>query len=263
MTQPSEGASHIMALGVDPGWAKCGIAGVAMRPNGQLVSAGVRLIRTEKNKDKRFQHLRVSMDDERRHHEFYDAICTAIETLKPRVIGVEVYTIRESQDYEKLRDQATKFLRFLGLQGGASKAAMLRTPETFMQAVQSPTMFRSFLSHLEDLTKAVGAFKVARGRGAAAKTYGVYVATMCAAWRYNLPVFGFTPTDLKKFACGRTSASKDDVGRALSQRIEGLQEKVETTIRAKTMHEHVFDASGHGGLALLEYTRWIQDAHLR
>lgn len=249
-----------MAMGIDPGWAKCGIGAVALS-EGQLVSAGVRLVRTAKNKDKRFQHLRVSMDDERRHHEYYDAFCESIETLKPHVIGVEVYTIHETREYEKLRDQAARFMGFLGL-GGKSKTAAFRTPEEFRELMARADIFKKMVAHLDALNQAVDAFKVVRGRGAAAKTYGVYTAAMCAAWRYEVPIFGFMPVDLKKGACGKAGASKKEVEDALCGRISGLRDKVDEKIKAKTMHEHVFDASGHAMLALTEYQRWMRDSQL-
>jgi len=253
----SPGASYVMSMGVDPGFAKSGIGGVYYS-EGRLHSAGVKLIKTEKNKEKRFENLRASMDDEARFHIMYEGICESIETLRPCVIGVEVYTIFESKEYERLRDAAAGFLGLFGLVKG--QGAAFKTPVELLEALAGENMFAKFIEWLSKLSKAVDAFRVQRGRGNAAKTFGAYVLVLAAAYRYKIPIYGFMPIDLKKAACGRASATKDDVARALSARIEGLQVKVESKVRAKLMHEHVYDASGHAMLALETYQRWMRDS---
>jgi Holliday junction resolvasome RuvABC endonuclease subunit len=250
----------LTALGVDPGWAKSGVAAVHRMPDGTLRAGGVRLLRTAPNKDKRFQRLRVSMDDERRLKEYYTGFVDAIETVKPKVIGIECYTIFESREYEKLRSSAAKFLSFLGLTGAGK--APFSTPAEFLEMFRNEGLFTNFLGHLLDVKRAVDAFRVVRGRGAAAKTQMVYSAALCAAYQYGIPVFVFMPVDLKKWTCGRSSATKGDVEKALCARVTGLREDVDSRIKAKTMHEHVFDATGHGVLALVEYEKWLRDSRL-
>lgn len=252
--------THLMALGIDPGWAKCGIAAVARTDEGVLVSAGVRMIQTSPNKDKRFERLRVSMDDERRLREYYEGICRAIEDVRPHVLGVEAYTIRETVEYEKLRDAAATFVGFLGV-GGRSSRLPFATADEFLRALTG-SMFPTFLAHVAAVADAVAAFKAVRGRGAAAKTYGVYAAALCAAYRFGLPVYVFMPVDLKKRACRQASAGKKDVEDALCREVQGLRALVDTKIRAKTMHEHVFDAAGHAVMALEEYSHWLLDNRL-
>jgi len=251
--------AHIMALGIDPGWAKTGISAIAL-VDGKLTSAGVRLVKTEKNKDKRFERLRVSMDDERRHREFYDAFCESIEKVKPNVIGVEVYTIRESQDYEKLRAAGAAFLTFMGFGSKAARTPFSSSAE-LQQALADPGVFQQFLSHLERMQATVQGFSVARGRGAAAKTYGVYVAVLCAARKYGVPTYGFMPSDLKMRACKKRSASKKEVELALGTEVAGLADTI-GKVRAKSMHEHLFDAAGHSLMALEAYRHWLRDSEL-
>jgi Holliday junction resolvasome RuvABC endonuclease subunit len=242
-----------MALGIDPGWAKCGIAAIAS-VDGTYRSAGVRLVRTSPNKDKRFEHLRVAADDERRLREYYEAFCESIEKVKPHVIGVEVYTIREVREYEQLRDAAAAFLSYVGLGGKA--APPFSTAMEFVTHVGGA--WEGFMDRCRGLARAVDAFRVVRGRGAAAKTYGVYTTAMCAAYRYGVPIYPFMATDLKKRATGQVRATKKAVEDALCQVIEGLREDVDTNIKAKKMHEHLFDAGGHGLMALEAYQKWVE-----
>jgi Holliday junction resolvasome RuvABC endonuclease subunit len=246
-----------MALGIDPGWAKCGISAVA-RSEGRLISAGVKLVKTGRNKDKRFEHLRVSMDDERRHREYFDAFCESIEKVQPHVIGVEVYTIHESKDYEKTRNAAAAFLAFMGL-GGKAARAPFSSPAELLEVMGNEDVFKQFLGHMEAMQLAVAGFKKARGRGAAAKTYGVYTSALAAARKYKIPIYGFMPVDLKKRACRKVSASKKEVEDALGNEVEGLKDNIDK-VRAKTMHEHLYDASGHGVMALETYEHWMRDS---
>ena len=257
-----------MGLGFDPGWAKTGAGGVALLDGGSLTSTGVQLIKTAPEKAKRFERMRVSMDDNRRLIEQYDAICLIIEKIKPAVIGVETYTIFESKEYEKLRDTAAKLMEDLGIGKGelpklTGKDAAERLYQllfgTLVASEVSQERAKVLLGRISTLAKAVDAFRVVRGRGAAAKTYGIYSAVQCAARRYNIPIYTFAPIDLKKAACGQFKASKDEVAQGLCKVIGGLREMVETRIRARLMHEHVYDASGHGWLALREYTSWLRD----
>jgi Holliday junction resolvasome RuvABC endonuclease subunit len=248
----------VTAMGIDPGWAKCGIGAIHRFPDGSLKPGGVRLVKTGPNKDKRFEKLRVSMDDERRLREYYTAFCDAIQTVKPKVIGVECYTIFENANYTNLRSAAAKFLAFLGFGG---RPAPLKASELIDQ-FRNEDVFTGFLTNLLALKDAVDKFKAVRGRGAAAKTQMVYAAALCAAYQYNVPVYVFMPVDLKKAMCKRASATKKDVEDALCGMIPGLREEVDKRIGARTMHEHVFDAVGHGYLGLQTWEKWMGDSGL-
>lgn len=257
-TQAVEG---VTALGIDPGFQRCGIGAVHRAADGQLVSAGVRYVEIKKGKGKGFEQLRVSMDDERRVHGYYDAFVSAIEAVEPKVVGVECYTVHEPVEYQYLRSSAAAFMAFLGL-GGKNARPTFATPEAFLAAFRDSEIFIQFLKLLGDLKYRVDAFKYVRGRGAAAKTMLVYSAALCAAYRFGLPVFVFMPVDLKKAATGGVKASKEDVEAGLCQLIPGLEVKVAAKIPAKGQRNHVYDAVGHAYMALREYERWLQSSGL-
>lgn len=242
---------YFLGLGFDPGWAKTGIGAVAQHRDGSFVSAGVDLVLTSPDHTKKFQ--RQSVDDNRRLEVYFRAACAAIEKIRPDVIGVEQYTIFESNEYEELRKAAEAFVAFLGLKRGAKP--IFSSPAELAQAFASGDLFKKFLELLGDLSKAVDAFRQQRGRGAAAKTYGVYTAVCCAAYLYRIPIFIFRPVDLKKAVCGRPKASKEEVAAALIPRIVGLQEKVESKVRQVKLREHVYDGAGMALLALTEFTK--------
>ena len=241
-------------MGIDPGFAKCGIGALHRMSDGRLVPGGVRLVKTSPSKGKQFQRWRQSMDDERRMHIYYDAFCEAIELIKPKVLGVEVYTVYDNED---VRPQVRQFLSLFGIKPGAGVPAVLQQPGQLVKALSESQFLGKFVKGLVSLSKAceIKSFSQ-RGRGAAAKTLMVYAAACCAGYRYGVPVIGFMPVDLKKGVCGRSSATKGDVGEALNRMVPGLEQQVLDRVKAKTMHEHVYDAFGHGYLALKEFEKW-------
>lgn len=245
------------AMGIDPGFAKCGIGCIHRAGDGSLVPGGVRLIKTAPSKGKQFQRWRQSMDDERRMHEYYDGFCAAIEAVKPKVLGVEVYTVFDNED---VRPQVRKFLSLFGIKPGKDVPAVLKEPGNLVKALGEVEFLSKFVQGLVALSKAceIRSFSQ-RGRGAAAKTLMVYAAACCAGYRYGIPVIGFMPVDLKKGVCGKSSASKEEVAKELQLLVPGLAAQVEEKIRAKTMWEHVYDAFGHGYLALKEYEKWTSE----
>lgn len=249
-------ADYLMALGVDPGLANTGIGAIAALPDGRVVSAGVEFIKTEKNKDKRFEHLRVSMDDARRLEEIHKGLTLAVDRIKPSVIGVETYTVFDSTDHTHLRDVAAAFVGFLGLTRGAKPS--FNDAAAFAAVFADPSLFGKFLEHLVALSESTDAFRVARGRGDAAKTYGVYTLVLSIAFARGIPIYAFMPVDLKKIACGRAQASKTEVADGLKLRIEGLEDKMTEKGVAKSKQEHCYDSSGHALLALLEYQKWVK-----
>jgi Holliday junction resolvasome RuvABC endonuclease subunit len=259
-------SDYVMGVGFDPGFAYTGIGAVAVLADGRRLSAGVELIRTEPEKRKQFEHLRVSSDDNRRHDVYYDAACSAIERLRPVVVGVETYTIFESREYEHLRDAAKGLLEVLALDKKDAPSPLdLKTIDDIFERAQQATgvsdeeLDRTFRARLAKLGKAHDDFRIQRGRGNAAKTYGVYRSVCCAARRYGVPVYGYMPVDLKKYACGKAKASKEEVAAGLGRRIELLHEKVHEKVRAASLHNHVYDASGVADMALEAYLSWTRD----
>lgn len=248
---------YVLSLGIDPGFAMTGCSAVAMLPDGSLLSAGAAMVRTEKNKDKRFERQRVSMDDSRRFREFYDAFSAMVEKMRPHVIGVECYTIFDPKNHDLLRENVQRFMAFLGLARGAKPA--FTSPSEFLQALAAPGMFDQFLAHLIAMSASSDAFRAERGRGDAHKTFGVYLTVLNVAFRYNIPAYGYMPVDLKKFACGKASASKEEVIAALDVRVPNLRDKVTEKGIARGQHNHVYDATGHALLALNDFVAWQKE----
>lgn len=238
----------ILALGVDPGWARTGVTLVARHAD-RVECWGVRYLKAQDDRQLK-GHVRQSHLDETRHRYFYDQLCELVEARPPHVIGVETYVIRESTDYEALRAAAAELLSFLGVSRGRVAFASGRE---FLAAFERPEAFSRFLEHLNQMGSALQAFKVAQGRGAAAKTYGVYTTVLNVARRYNIPVYSFTPTDLKMWACNARSASKGQVQASVEQRVIGMRDVVAREIRAKSEWDHVFDAAGHAVMAAERY----------
>lgn len=69
----------------------------------------------------------------------------------------------------------------------------------------------------------------------------------------DLVLLPFLPLDLKRNFTLRKSASKDEVGEALFQRVGGLRAMVEDY--PKTVREHITDAAGHALLGFHEVAR--------
>lgn len=82
------------------------------------------------------------------------------------------------------------------------------------------------------------------------KTMGVYVGTLFWAYSRNLFAAGFMPSDLKRRFCGKQSASKKDVERAMYKQVIGLEEMI--SAMPKGDQEHLADAAGHAVLVLEE-----------
>ena len=95
------------------------------------------------------------------------------------------------------------------------------------------------------------AYRVFEGRGGNAwKTAVVFGGIIFWAHTLKLYVAPFLPTDLKKFFCNKTSASKKEVEEKLCFLVQGLKEALEDI--PKTKREHVADAAGHAYLILEE-----------
>ena len=219
----------MLSLGVDPGFASTGIGAVEY-VDGVYRSRGVMLSVTEPAKGKGHTKLRTTWDDERRVRLHWTAVTEAIAKLKPDVIGVEAYTIYEPKGAEDLRNTARAAAR----------------------ALQSPGLFGGDLA--ASLNAAVEASEHRGiGLGQAAKTVLVYGVVLGAAYTVNCPVFIFHPFDIKQRIAKKRGASKDEVGAAIYQLVQGSQAHVEAKVRARTKHEHVTDALGHAVLALQEY----------
>lgn len=250
-------------LGVDPGLRHTGIGAVAYDTNsGRVVATGVQVRVIAKDaKARTQQRLKVAVDDMHRTTAHFDAIKQAIDTVQPAAIGVETYTIYDSKEYEKLRDVAAGLVAFLGFSRGGAKSSSFTSAAGFVDALHNGH-WAEFMHHLAALSKAVDAFRVQRGRGDAAKTYGVYASALCAAHQAGVPVFPFAPTDLKRLT-GERTASKTQVADHLATVVENASDVVETHITTKGYHEHAYDALGHAYLAFLEWKTWAASTGVR
>ena len=245
-------------VGVDPGLKNTGIAALHRMVDGTIVPAGVRMSLAVKDTSKK--HVRVTSDNERRIQEHYRAIADVMQIINPAAVGVESYTIYDDHSVAKLKSAASDMLALFGLAGRQN--TMPPTAEVFLAALEKPDLFAKFVGGLILMRAAVkneASFMGTRGRGAAAYTMAVYGASLAAAYARNVPVFAFAPVDLKTRVCGRKSASKQDVADALCIKIVGLQDSVESTVKAKTKHEHVYDAYGHAYLTLETYETFLSN----
>lgn len=244
-------ADPVVAVGFDPGWAKTGIAAVRLFSDGRAECIGAAVVSTQKEHAKRFERLRVSADDERRLREQHAAFCSVVEQVRPHVIGVEVYTIFESREYERLRDAGAALLSALGVKPGEKVTG---------SAVQDADAASRLLPALDDVSRAVDGFRLQRGRGDAAKTYGVYATVQAVAARYGVPCYGFMPVDLKNAVCGtkRTGRTKDDVGAGVRRLVAGVDAQLDLAKVAPSLRNHADDAVGHALLALRAYVAWAQ-----
>jgi len=231
--------------------------------DGSLHCGGVRLSHTENDKGK--SHSRLTTDILRRVRAHSDAFSQAIKDARPNVIGIESYQIFDDRNVTGLYTSARRLLSLFGL-AGSGQVPAVQSAEELVSVFQAPgDTFARFITCLVDIQKAIkneGSFMGGRGRGAASKTMLVYGAAMCAGFNANLPVFVHSPTELKVGVCKKKSASKQDVADALNRLIPNLEEKVTASIRAKGKHEHVYDAVGHGLLALRVYEEFTSRHNL-
>lgn len=214
-------------------------------------SRGVRVVRTEPSNGKNFSKLRTSMDDARRIQIIWSHVNSVIELLKPDVIGVEAYTVYEPKEGRLLKDAAQDILERVPLapppsaEGGVTTAPPVSVDISFTQLLK--------------LREALAAQKGGPGLGQAAKTILVYGVVLGAAYKAGVPVFVFSPSDLKTTFGGSRGASKDDVGQGLIQLVRGLDAQLAEKVPQKTLREHAQDATGHAVLALRELQQYRID----
>jgi Holliday junction resolvasome RuvABC endonuclease subunit len=87
-----------------------------------------------------------------------------------------------------------------------------------------------------------------RGGGNAWKCAMSFALVQAFAFSKNLPCFVFLPSDLKRTFGLNRSASKGEIGHALTEKVIGLAGHIEKVTPSK--QEHVTDATGHAYLGL-------------
>lgn len=226
----------VIALGIDPGWASTGIAGVALIPEG-VVSRGVRLVTTSDDRDR---HERQAVADLRRLYAFVDAFTEVISRLKPQVLGVECYTVFDTTD---ARPEARALLNTIPQTAAATLAASQTDLVAVLAGIQQATGPLAEVTY-EKTQRA--------GRGKAAKTLMVYTAAILAARQANVVVYPAMATDLKR-RTGNPKASKSEVGAWVRAQVQRIDDALDARKIAKSNQEHVLDATGHAVLALEKF----------
>lgn len=210
---PKPKGPRMVTVGIDPGWAKTGVAVLVKTEGEKPRIALLRLIKTEpggiqtqkpkpqplpfsalinppkkkKRKRKLPKGTRVSDDDLRRMREVWTALLETFDEWRPAGIAVEHYA------------------PWAGSMGG-------------------------------------NAWKTALG----------YQLAICAAFTVGWgPVVKITrPDDLKRAFLGKTKGTKVQTIKAMHQKVLGLEEALDDFNEGD--HEHVVDAVGHAYLALVE-----------
>lgn len=92
--KPAEGLSQrIRTLGVDPGFAKMGVAVLEKTTAGSARAIHLRVIETKKASKKELRSLRVASDDQWRLHEIWSALDAVGQEYGPfAAVGVETYS---------------------------------------------------------------------------------------------------------------------------------------------------------------------------
>lgn len=209
------------------------------------------MVRTEPSNGKSFSKMRTSMDDARRIQIIWSHVNSVIELLKPDVIGVEAYTVYEPKEGRLLKDAAADILESVPLAAPPSAdGAVVTAP---------PLSIDINFTKLTKLREALAVQKGGPGLGQAAKTILVYGVVLGAAYKAGVPVFVFSPSDLKTTFGGSRGASKDDVGAGLVRIVHGLDAQLAEKVPQKTLREHAQDATGHAVLALRELRQYRID----
>lgn len=242
-----------IGLGIDPGLAKTGIAGVARFPDGTYRSLGVRVSRTEPTKDKSFSRMRTSNDDQRRVREHWVQLWNAVQVIKPNAIGIENYLTFEPRDVQELREAAAALLGFFG--------TSVPTYDDLNRVLTNASFQTRFLDLLVGLAAKVKMQSSGIGLGQAAKTIAVFGTALSVGFATGVPVFIFQPYEIKKFAGlpKGQKASKEQVGAGLERMVFGLQEQMAEKVPQKTLKEHAWDATGHAILAADEFASMRAD----
>lgn len=240
----------LTAVGVDPGFAKTGIAGVA-KVDGRYVSRGVLFVETKREAGR---SIKAGMDDARRTWEMWRAMTDAIQLLQPHVVGIEAYSVRTPRGVDDLKAAATKVVQIGVPPDRAAFAERLRSDDRYA---------RRWVEGIGEIGKVLadGEAFGGIGLGNAAKTIIVWGIAMGCAYAAGVPVYVFTATDLHKRLTGSAGSSKEDIGRALETRVDGLAGDAERIAPSKRNHVH--DAAGHAVLALDELARYARALGIR
>jgi Holliday junction resolvasome RuvABC endonuclease subunit len=80
----------LRVMGVDPGFASCGVVVLEQR-EGQVKALAANVLRTKKASKKALRDLRVSADDQRRLRAFWEGLQGIAAVHAPQALAVETY----------------------------------------------------------------------------------------------------------------------------------------------------------------------------
>lgn len=255
--RPSLNDGKVRAVGVDPGLANTGICGVVYDiDTGAYSCGGIAFVKTKSQNAAKETHLRKTVFTVRRVERIWTDLQRLVGAFSPDIIGVEAYSVYEGKDYQNLRDAAHAVFKALGVdvKKGFPTAGVAAFRDFLIPHLARP----DFYAALNKLRIATDQFRFVRGRGDAAQTLLAYGAVLCTGYAGGTPVMPFQPADLKREVAGRKSATKADVAAAVEELVPDLAGTLEAQKVAKGDREHVYDAAGHGILAvrkLLELRR--------
>lgn len=242
----SGGARTCLAVGIDPGVANTGVAAVAggavAGDEAVYLTRGVRHVRTKKDPNK---GIRRGTDDVRRTSIIVREVARQLDRLAPHCVGIEQYTVFQPTWVSQLSAAARKVVDV-----GAAALARGTSRGALQAAAQSPQWCVDWAEGVGALEAALGAADGSGvGLGQAAKTLAVWGACVGLCVTRGIPVYVFTPGDVKRRAAsGRTRVSKGEVQDWVTGLVVGLD--LDLNGVPHTHQNHVADAAALAVLAI-------------
>lgn len=235
---PRAPVGGITSIGIDPGFASTGLC-VLRRDSqtGDVMLVDMRVVKTKKDSS-----LKAGEDDLRRIALFRSEVEPIVRWYCPNVLSAEQYTIFDTRGVDELRASVGEFVALLA---GVNSAADMG------RAFSNPRVATTAVGALQKMKKVMDGMSSHRGRGAAAKTVGVFHVLSDIGHRLGIPVTVQPPVSLKTAATGKRSASKKEVEDGMCTKVQGLREALDA--RPKGEREHLADAAGHAFIGLQKY----------
>jgi Holliday junction resolvasome RuvABC endonuclease subunit len=232
-----------VVMGVDPGFANTGVVVLAgpHGPEGRAAAAweviDVACIRTSKDAQLA-KTAGVLADDLRRLDLIRSGLSNRARYYTPDIVSVEAYVVFDDHAAESSNAAARDLTGFMA---GIQTEAQLRA-----LAADETGHARRLLEHIDQLGRTIRARSTVRGRGAAAKTLGVYHSTCALAQELGVTLEARYPQQLKRALLGKQSGTKGEI-QAGVRRLLGDQLEAAMVARGipRGAHEHCWDAAGH------------------
>lgn len=239
-----------LAVGVDPGIANTGIAAVAAGqvagPSGvgpvTFVTRGGKHVRTPKGQAR---SLRRGTDDASRVGAVARTLAGVLDRLQPACVGIEAYTVFEPPWVGQMQAASRRLI------DATSAVQVLSSgPQALREAARSDSWCEAWVDGVAGLEKHLAASgqRGGVGLGQAAKTLAVWGACLAICQTRQVPVYVFTPGDLKQRALGSRRGSKEAVQAWVTDSVSGLGEDLARVPRGH--QNHVADAAALAVLAI-------------